>query len=327
MQRPNYKVAVLGAGAIASHHFDAIGRTAGFEACAVADIHESRGGEIADRYGITAYRDYREMIEQERPDAAAIALPHYLHMEAAVFAAERGCHLMLEKPMALSTAECDRIMEAAQAANVRLLIGHTQHYMAHNLYAKQLVQRGEIGQVVMIHDIRHTDYFQPSRPDWFLKRSKSGGGILANLGTHSIDKIQWLTEGKVRKVSATISHHGSRGDVEGSGMIYLELNNGVSATIVQSGYAGAPRNETEIIGTHGMLKLRTGDSLWLSNGGEYKQLEVPHTASPFELQYAELLRAIQSPDNRFDSAQYGRGVLAVLEAVYRAAKTGEGQYV
>lgn len=327
MRRSNYRVAVLGAGAIASHHLDAVLAAEGFEACAVADVDMSRGGEMADRYGISAYTDYRELIERERPDVAAIALPHYLHMEAAVFAAERGCHLMLEKPMALSVSECDLIIGAARAADIRILIGHTQHYMAQNLLAKQLVQSGEIGQVVMIQDVRHANYFQSSRPDWFLERSKSGGGILANLGTHSFDKIQWLTESSIRKVSANVSHYGSRGDVEGSGMVYLQLENGVTATVTQSGYLGAARNETEIIGTKGMLKLRTGDSLWISHGGEYKELEVPRAASPFELQYAELLSAIQSPDNSFDSALYGRGILAVLEAVYRSAETGLEQDV
>ena len=327
MQRSNYKVAVLGAGAIASHHFDAIAATDGFEACAVADIDGEKACGIAARYNIAAYRDYREMIRQERPDAAVIALPHFLHKETAVFATEFGCHVMLEKPMALSVAECEAIIEAAKAAKVRVLIGHTQHYMAHNIAARQLVQSGRIGRVVMIHDARHADYFAASRPDWFLEKAKSGGGILANLGTHSIDKIQWLVDSKVRKVNGAVSHYGERGDVEGSGMIYMELENGIVAAVVQSGYQGVPRNETEIIGTKGMLKLRTGNSLWISDGGEYKQLEVPQATAPFQLQYLDLLQEIRSAEFNLDSAVYGRGVLAVLEAVYRAAETGTEQYV
>src|SRR5690606_8288678 len=133
------------------------------------------------------------------------------------------CHVMLEKPMALSVAECDAIIAAAAEARVRILIGHTQHYMAENLLAKQLVERGELGELVMIHDVRHMDYYRSSRPDWFLEKAKSGGGVLANLGTHSIDKIQWLTDSAVRTVRASVTRHGSRGDVEGSGMVYLTL--------------------------------------------------------------------------------------------------------
>jgi predicted dehydrogenase len=327
MPEEELKVAVIGAGAIAGNHFEAIRATAGFKACAVADIDRARADELAARYGIAAYLDYRELIERERPDAVAIALPHYLHKEAAVFAAGFGCHLMLEKPMALSVAECDDIIRAAQAADIRMLIGHTQHYMAENLHAKSILQGGELGSLVMIHDVRHTNYYQSSRPDWFLEKAKSGGGVLANLGTHSIDKIQWLAGSAVRKVNASISRFGDRGDVEGSGIVYLELENGVPATVVQSGYIGAARNETEIICTGGMLKLMTGDSLWISRGGPYERLEVPRTATPFELQYADLLTAIRTGAEPDCPASYGREVIAVLEAAYRSAESGQEQFV
>ncbi|QJD86898.1 Gfo/Idh/MocA family protein [Cohnella herbarum] len=327
MSEKELRVAVIGAGAIAGNHFEAIQATAGLRACAVADIDQDRADELAGRYGINSYQDYRELIERERPDVVAIALPHYLHKEAAIFAAGFGCHLMLEKPMALSVSECDEIIRAAVAANIRMLIGHTQHYMADNLHAKRILRSGDLGRLVMIHDVRHMNYYRPSRPDWFLEKAKSGGGVLANLGTHSIDKIQWLTGSAVRKVNASISHYGNRGDVEGGGMVYLELANGVPATVVQSGYIGAARNETEIICTKGMLKLITGDSLWISRGGPYERLEVPETATPFELQYADLLEAIRTGSESGCPASYGREVIAVLEAVYRSAASGTVQLV
>lgn len=327
MNEPDLKVAVIGAGAIAGYHCEAIRSISGLSVCAVADIDSVKAAGLGERHRVPAYRDYRELIERERPDIAAIVLPHHLHGEAAVFAASRGCHLMLEKPMALTTGECDAIIRAVESANVRVLVGHTQQYMAENLFARQLIRGGQLGKVVMIHDVRHANYYADSRPDWFLDKKKSGGGILANLGAHSIDKIQWLTDGVVRKVDASTSYHGGRGDVEGSGMVYLELNNGIPAAIVQSGYAGAPRNETEIICTGGMIKLLTGDSVWVSRGGAYEQMDVPRTSTPFELQYADLLAAIRSGGEAGCPPAYGRGIIAVLEAVYRSAATGKEQYL
>lgn len=327
MERADLKVAVLGAGAIAGHHFDAIRSTEGFVACAVADIQIEKAVAIAETYGIRAYSDYQELIRQERPDIVVIALPHFLHRETAIFAAEHGCHLMLEKPMALSVAECDDIIEVVNKADIRILIGHTQHYMAENIHAKRILESGELGEIVMINDVRHLNYFQDSRPQWFLEKEKSGGGILANLGTHSIDKIQWLMESSVRKVSASVSHHGKRGNVEGSGMIYLELASGLPATIAQSGYPGATRNETEIIGTAGMLKLVTGDSLWISRGGAYEKVDVPSMDTPFELQYKDLLIAIEAKSETSCPPLYARSVIAALEAVYRSAETGVEQFL
>ncbi|GBG08381.1 oxidoreductase [Paenibacillus agaridevorans] len=327
MAKAELTVAVIGAGAIAGRHFSAVAELEGLRACAVADLNAERVEEAAAQYGIPAYLDYREMIQRERPDIVAIALPHYLHKEAALFAASNGCHMMLEKPMALSVDECDEIIQAAQIGEVCVLVGHTQHYMAENIQAKLMIDSGLIGDLVMIHDVRHTDYFRDSRPDWFLEKKKSGGGILANLGTHSIDKIQWLTGSRVCKVNASTSHNGNRGDVEGSGLIYLELENGMPASIVQAGYVGAARNETEIIGTKGMLKLMTGDSLWLSAGGPYERVEVPRSVSPFELQYMDLLQAISSGGDTGCPPSYGRDIIAILEKVYASAVSGKEQYM
>ncbi|MBD2844304.1 Gfo/Idh/MocA family oxidoreductase [Paenibacillus sp. IB182496] len=319
--KAQWRTAVLGAGAIAEHHLNAIRLTEGFTACAIADIDVGRAKLIAAKYGIAGYTDYRELIDREKPDVVTIALPHFLHAEAAVHAAERGCHLMLEKPMALSTAECDRILVAGRKQGVRIVVGHTQHYMKENLAAKRILQSGELGELVMIHDVRHADYFHESRPRWFLDRASSGGGILANLGSHSIDKIQWLTERAVRQVKASVSHHTAY-NVEGSGAVYLELEGGIPAMIVQSGYRGARRNETEIIGTQGMLRLRTGDSLWKSVGGPYERVDIPNESDPFLLQYAELSEAILADDESMASPLYGRSIVAVLEAIYRAAREG-----
>lgn len=327
MSGTELKVAIIGGGIIAGNHLAAIRATDGLRACAIAEIDADKGDALARRHDIAAYRDYRLMIEQERPEVAVIALPHHLHRDAAVFAASQGCHLMLEKPMAISVAECDDIARAAEASGIRVLVGHTQQYIADNLYARELIRGGQLGRAVMIHDIRHTDYFSPSRPGWFLEKSKSGGGILANLGAHSIDKIQWLTDGLVRKVDASTSHFGSRGDVEGSGIVYMELDNGIPATIVQSGYPGAPRNETEIICTGGMIKLLAGEGVWVSRGGAYERMDVPRTTTPFELQYADLLGAIRSGRQTGCPPEYGRGIIAALEAVYLSAASGKEQYV
>lgn len=327
MQKTELRAAVLGAGTIANAHLEAIQSTQGLTACAVVDIQPEKASQIAKLFNIAAFTDYRKMIIEEKPDVVAIALPHFLHKETAIFAAEHGCHLMIEKPMALNAAECEEIIQAGRRADIRILVGHTQHYMAENIQAKRMIQSGELGKLVMIHDVRHLNYFQDSRPQWFLEKEKSGGGILANLGTHSIDKIQWLTDSTVRKVSTSVSHFGHRGDVEGSGMIYLELTAGIPATIVQSGYLGASRNETEIIFTKGMLKLVTGNSLWISRGGSYEKLEPLSLAKPFELQYADLLTAIRTHSETSCPPEYARGVIAALEAVYLSAETGKEQFI
>ncbi|WP_019640532.1 Gfo/Idh/MocA family protein [Paenibacillus fonticola] len=322
-----YRVALIGAGIISRNHLDAIRQMEQLQAVAVADIDESTGRTVSKQYGIRYYADYREMIVKEKPDIAIIALPHYLHEQCAVWCAGHGCHLLLEKPMALSTAECDTILEAVSKAGVQLMVGHTQHYLPANLQAKALIESGELGKLIAIHDTRHLYYFNENRPAWFLDKKKAGGGILMNLGAHSIDKIQWLTNSRITKVKAALSYEGERGNVEGSGCIFLETSNGVPAVIVQSGYTGVAKDETELIFSRGMIKLISAKGVWVSREGQYEELEPREASDPFVLQFKDLLQAIQSKTEPDSSGQYARSVITALEAVYRSGETGVEQQV
>lgn len=322
-----YRVAVIGAGGISALHFEACLLMDELKAVAVADLSLERANKMAEQYDLTAYTDYRLMLEQEKPDIAVITLPHFLHKEAALFAASLGSHVLLEKPMALNAAECDDIIAGIQAAGVKLMIGHTQHYDAHNLAAKAIIDSGQLGQLVMIEDVRHVDYYSDSRPAWFFEKSKAGGGIFMNLGSHSIDKIQFLTGSSVIQAKASISYYGSKGDIEGSGLAWLKTESGIPATICQSGYKGASRNETEMSFTKGMLKLKTGQSLWISEGGEYKQVEVQVEAPRFVLQFRDLVQYIEQDIVPSASMEYSRSVVSVVDAIYQSHHTGKEQFI
>ncbi|MEF3302259.1 Gfo/Idh/MocA family protein [Paenibacillus sp. GYB003] len=322
-----YKVAVVGGGGIANSHLEALRLTERLEACAVADISRERAEAVAAKFGIAAYTDYRDMIEREKPDIAVVTLPHFLHKEASIFAASRGCHIMLEKPMALNARECDDIIEAVRRAGVRLMVGHTQHYIEHNRVAKTIVEEGRLGRLVMINDVRHLNYYADTRPGWFFEKAKAGGGIFMNLGSHSVDKIQWLTGSRITQAKGAVSHYGEKGDIEGSGTAWLLTESGVAATVAQSGYAGVSRNETELIFTGGMMRLATGQGLWISEAGRYVEVPVVREAPPFVLQFRDLLRYIEEGVEPSASMAYSRSVVAVIEAIYRSHDSGEQQTI
>lgn len=317
-----YKVAVIGAGAISQRHMEAIVAMEKLDHAGIADIQEERAKETAAAYGTRAYTDYREMVLKEQPDIVVITLPHFLHKEAAIWCAEQGCHLMLEKPMALNVEECDAISQAARSHGVKLMVGHTQHYIADNLKARDILRSGQLGELVMIRDVRHVNYYNEKRPDWFFHKAKAGGGIFMNLGSHSIDKIQWLTGSRVTKVKASVSYHGDRGDIEGSGIAYIETASGIPATICQSGYDGVNINETELIFTRGMLRLATGMGLWISEQRNYRAVELDKQEPPFVLQFGDLLRSIETGEELECSGAYGRSVIAAVCAMYESNQQG-----
>jgi predicted dehydrogenase len=321
------KLAVIGAGVIGERHLDIAAEVDGLESVAIVEINKERAAELASRFGIRAYSEYKEMLAVEKPDLAVVALPHFLHKDAAVYCAEQGCHILIEKPMALNTTECDEIIAAAKRNRVKLMVGHTQHYHPENIAAKRIIESGELGQLVMINDMRHVNYYRPDRPAWFLDKAKAGGGIITNLGAHSIDKIQWMTGSWVTKVKASVSFYGSLGDVEGSGIIFLETSKGIPASISQSGYQGVMKNETEFIFTRGMLKLETGKGLSISCSGRYEQVEVESMGKPLALQFQDLMEAIINDTEPECSGTYSRTVISALESVYRSHETGMEQIV
>lgn len=317
----DYKVAVIGAGAIAGRHLKALDAMSRVRGVAVADVAEERAAACAQAYGLQPYGDYRRMLEAERPDIAIVTLPHHLHKEAVMVCAGLGIHLLLEKPMGLSVRECDDMIEAVRNAGVTLMVGHTQHYLPENRAAKARIDAGELGRLIMVQDTRHTDYFADSRPGWFFRKEQAGGGILANLGSHSVDKLQWLSGQRVELVMAQVCGPGPAGDIEAGGLVYLRTSGGVAASLCLSGYKGAPRNETELVFTGGMLRL-SGGKLWSSAGGEYRQEEVPETPDPFVLQLEELTAALEEGREPECGADYSRSIVEVTEAVYRSGDTG-----
>lgn len=317
-----YRTALIGAGRIAENHRRSIEAIAEYELVAIADINERRAGELQLDERLRWYADYREMIREEKPDVAIIALPHYLHREAAIFCAEHGCHLMIEKPMAISVKECDEISEAVRRCGVKAMVGHTQHYMAANMAARELVRSEAFGSLVMVNDTWHGDYFSQERPDWFFRKALAGGGRMMNLGSHSIDRIQWITGRRIGKVKASLTFYGNRGDVEGSGLVYAESEEGVPITISQSGYKGAPRNELELIFTGGMIRVQ-GGKLSVSRGGGYEMVELRQSDSPFIRQYGDLLETIRTGRAPDCSLDYGRSVIAVVECIYRSHESGQ----
>lgn len=319
------RLAVIGAGGFSQQYFSAAAVMDGIELTAVSDIVEEKAKKAAAEQNINWYTDYTVMMDKEKPDMVAIALPHFLHKPAALEAARRGIHIMLEKPMALSVEECDDIIAAARDNNVRLMIGHIIHFMESNMAVKKIVESGELGKLIMINDTRFSNYFAPERPQWFLTRKLSGGGILMNLGAHSIDGIQWITGSRVKKVSAKVTYLNDKVDVEGSGQLLLITESGVSAAINLNGYTTVPKHETEYMFEKGIIRVMGGKA-YISRQGEkeFSELEWPYPSEVrMVAQLSELADSIRNGRETSIPGEYGKSVVAVIMAAYKSSESGQ----
>ncbi len=144
------------------------------------------------------YDDYREAVRDPQVDAVVIAAPVSLHREIACEAAGRGKHIFLEKPMALSVEECEEINEAAAESGVVLQLGFMRRFDASFLEAKELLDSGELGRVLIV---KSTGRGPGLPPPWIYDVSKSNG-ILAEVNSHDFDSVRWLAGSEIVRVYA-----------------------------------------------------------------------------------------------------------------------------
>lgn len=209
---------------------------------AVAETHPERREVFVSRFGCTGYAHYEEMLAHEELEAVVVALPSLLHCHATVSAAQAGCHILVEKPMAINLDECDEMIQAAKDNGVKLMVGHTFHSNPFCLKAKEIADTRELGPVVMASDCRLGRRL-PHRqgpPDWYFDRSQRGGMLMMN-GVHFIGRLRWLVGIAVVAVKGMVRNSVSSIPSDDTGLLLLHFAGGVYATIHMIGLPGSVR--------------------------------------------------------------------------------------
>ena len=203
--RMSYTAAVVGLGTIAGAHLSAIEDQQRLRLTGVCDIDRDilarRGAETS----VPGFHDYRELL-QTAPDVVVVALPHHLHCDVAVAALEAGCHVLVEKPLAVSVEQCRTLLQAARRARRILAVSDTAAYHPGALLTGVHFRAGTLGRFLsgMHHNVRF--YFHAGRPAWFLDPAASGGGMFANVGLHRLAQTRACLPGLVPcAVSAAVS--------------------------------------------------------------------------------------------------------------------------
>lgn len=198
------RVGLIGAGGISRAHLPAYQRfPERVQLAAVCDVRADAAAQLAEAAGVRdVFTDAREMIERADIDAVDICTFHDQHAPLAVAAAEAGKHVLVEKPMACSLAECRRMIEAADRAGVRLMVCQQFRYDPSYRAARRVIRAGEIGSVcaVQINSMQNLLAFLPPG-HWLYDGKQAGGGIVISVAVHQIDLARYLL-GNVRRVTA-----------------------------------------------------------------------------------------------------------------------------
>src|SRR5580704_15477862 len=228
-------LSVIGLGMAGAVMVRAAARHPGVVLAAAADPQAGPREAFAGDFNARAYADARALVEDAAVEAVYIATPHQFHAEHAIAAAERGKHVILEKPMALTLADCDRIIAAVDRAKVHLIVGHTHAFDPAVRAMRRLIASGELGALGMIASWNYTNYlYRPRRPEEL--DTTQGGGILFNQVPHQIDVVRLLGGGLVKSVRAAAGALDPARPTDGHAIAFLALADGVAASLVYGGY-------------------------------------------------------------------------------------------
>jgi UDP-N-acetylglucosamine 3-dehydrogenase len=186
------KVAVIAVGTMGKQHARVYTEIPGVELVAVADPDENRIAEIVRRYKVKAYRDYREMLRCEKPDAVSVTAPTHLHYQVARDVVAEGIHLLVEKPLASTPEEALEIIRAADEKGVKLAVGHIERFNPAVKELKKRLDGGELGRVFLLH-ARRLGPFPERIQDM---------GVVIDLASHDLDVMHYLLGVEVERVYA-----------------------------------------------------------------------------------------------------------------------------
>lgn len=336
------KYALIGCGRIAVNHMKAAINNE-LEIVAVCDVLEEKMEELLEKYGlekdesIKRYTDYKKMVEELQPELASIATESGLHAEIALYCIEKGVNLIIEKPMAMSIEDANKIIDLAEKKNVKVSACHQNRFNVAIQKLRKAVESGRFGKLshgsIHVRWNRNAGYYEqaPWRGTW-----EQDGGALMNQCIHGIDLLRWMMGDEIEEIyGATRQQFHDYLEAEDVGMAVIKFKNGAIGTI--EGTTNVfPKNLEEtlyIFGENGTVKIggtsTNNIDVWdfaveTEEDQENKGLEEEtsnvygngHTSL-----FADVMDAIENDRKPYVDAVAGRNALEVVLSIYKSQKT------
>jgi UDP-N-acetyl-2-amino-2-deoxyglucuronate dehydrogenase len=349
---------IVGCGAIGPTHAGALAQMPDVELVAVADLIPHRAKAVAEKFGVSKiFADQQELFNDPTVDVVILCTPSGIHGHGAVAAMTAGKHVVVEKPMEISVAACDRMI-AAQRSTGKLLTVISQHrFDAASMRVKDIIQSGKLGKIILATaDVkwwRTQKYYDEG--DWRGTFALDGGGAVMNQGIHTVDLLQWLA-GEVESVFArtrTAAHE--RIEVEDVAVSTWTFKNGAIGSYVASTsvFDGLPVR-IDLVGTEGtaiiegdrlkQLTLKSGASyecegaaqhaVSVASGGtasvtatvahrSVSEKEGAVWGDAHRAQLEDFVRAVRTNGQPQIDGPAGRVPVQIIQAMYESAKSGK----
>lgn len=263
------RAAVIGVGSIGANHARVFADLAGVSLVGVADSDFPTAQAIARRYGTRAYEHFEQLVDEQKPDLVTVAVPTYLHREVGMCIIERGIHVLIEKPIALTVADGQALIDAAAAQRVSLMVGHIERFNPSVVALKAHLAAGELGRVFQM-DARRQGPFPERVRDV---------GVVVDLAVHDLDVMRYVSGAEINRVYAeTQGHVHSEHEELLTGLV--RLTNGAVGTLTISWLTPTKIRELYVTGERGMFRLDylTQDLFFFENalaaGPEWETMSV-----------------------------------------------------
>jgi predicted dehydrogenase len=313
-------IAIIGCGAISEKaHLPAAMKIPSIRVAALVDANRARAEELAARYDIAQTSGSFDALP-DPPRAAIVALPHHCHAPVATALLRRGVHVLIEKPMALSSAEAREILCAAEAGGASLTAGMVRRFLPEMRLAKQVVASGILGEILGFSVREGRIYDWPSLTDAPLRKESAGGGVLIDVGVHVLDSL-FFCLGDLAVVDYADDCYGG---VEADAEIVLTLGSGVRGRVELSRTRDLG-NTTRIEGSEAVLEVDLvrrkvsitvqGETIVLSPGKEHGD------AGIFGAQLADWAASIIEARSPMVPGSEALKSLTLIEACYARRRT------
>jgi len=311
---------IIGAGDIVRRRVaPAINDLPNCELTAIARANADKAEEFAREFGAKRwYADWRELVKDGEVDAVYVATPVYLHAPQTIAAA--GKHVLCEKPMAMSAAECEAMIAACEANGVKLGIAYYRRFYPVLARVRELLASGEIGRpvVAQINSFEYVDIPADDPRHWFLEKAKNGGGPMMDFGCHRLEVLTNLF-GSVRGMSSLAANvEWKDREVEDTAVATLEFDNGPVATVTVTHGAFEPQDTLDIFGTGGSIHipvLNRGDIRIVTKGGERSESH-PNGANTDEPLIADFADAVLNNKKPSVGGDTGREIARLMDEIY-----------
>ena len=231
----NLRIGLVGLGTGGRSLPQAIGKTTGFAFIAGADLREDAREQYAREFGIQTFDSVEAMCGLKALDAVYVATPNPFHAEHAIAALQAGKHVMVEKPMALTLEDCDRMIAAAERNRVKLMVAHTRSWNAPIRKMREIIVSGRLGSVTQVHTLHYSPWLLRPREPMEIDTAL-GGGVCYRQAPHQVDIARLLGGGLVKRVRAHAGRWSAENPTEGNYSALLQFDRGVTATLIYDGY-------------------------------------------------------------------------------------------